>query len=432
MSEIRNDDAEINILGILMEYPDSIHEITGKLTKDDFYHARHKLIFEAMCQLQDDRVMLDSGVVIEKLRATNKLDLCGGSGYVSGLTSGIVSKANLGWYITNAVEARNRRVLEALGADLGRMSAQQDLSVEQVLEHADKMTTSIFDRQEDGYKKASEYAAPFIAEKEANFANRGKLKGVPTGLKWIDDLTGGYCESDFVLIGARPSVGKTTFLLQGIVEAGLRHNMPIGVFSLEMPGVKILNRMCANIEGIHGNSIKSGMYGGPQFAAFNNFAEMLIRSNIVINEKGGIYINELEAEVRKMKRKDKVRAIYIDYLGLIRHPNEKLERWRQVSDISIRLKNLTKELKIPIICVVALGRDDENKLPTLKSISDTKQLEYDADLVIFLHRDGEPNPTDDRLKMIVAKQRDGDLDMSDIVHKKGYFKMIELEKDNFS
>jgi replicative DNA helicase len=132
-----------------------------------------------------------------------------------------------------------------------------------------------------------------------------------------------------------------------------------------------------------------------------------------------------------MKKHYNIDAIFIDYFGLIRHPDDRIERWKQMVDISGRLKNLSRELKIAVVSAVQLNRDDDGKRPTLKSLSETKQLECDANDVFFLHRDGAPELNEDKLELIVAKQRDGGTGIFDIVHKKAFSKMIELEKSDY-
>lgn len=427
--EMHNLEAEENIIGACLLDNVYIEKASELLQPNDFYRQAHQMIFKAIVDLYSRKEAADQITVCDELRKQRKLDLIGGSAEVSKIANVAFSGANLGHYAKIVVEMRNRRLLMACTASIISMIQDESQDIDGIVEFYDKTMVLVADRKSQEYQHISEFMTSVVDDIKLDYELKGRLKGITTGLPKLDDLTSGFQNSDYVLIGARPSVGKTALELQSLIEAALKSHKISGFFSLEMPAIKIIRRMISNIGNISATSIRKGSLTNAQFSDIQDAQDKIGNAPIYINETPSILISDLESEARRMKSHHGIEIIFIDYIGLIQHPNQKLERHRQVAEVSMRLKALARELNIPIVVASQLTRDDEGKMPTLRSLSESKQLEQDADLVIFLHRDGPPDSHEDKLKLILAKQRDGTSGIFDIIHKKAYGKMVQEEYD---
>lgn len=427
--EMHNTEAEQSIIGACLLDNIYIARAIELVKPSDFYKQAHQHIFQAICELNARKECSDLVTVCEELRKQKILDIIGGAPAVSALTDAMPSGANIKFYAEIVVEMKNRRLLLACAQAVANQCQDESKTVEEIAEYFDRTMVLIADRKIEGYKHVSEFMPDVIDDIQADYELKGRLKGIPTGLDELNKITSGFQKSDFVIIGARPSVGKTAIELQALIEASVRAGKRCGMFSLEMPAVKIIKRMISNLGNVSANSIRSGMLSTVNFADISNAQDQLCNAKIFINETSGMKISDIESECRRMKSKENVEIIFLDYIGLIRHPNDKMQRWQQMAEISTRMKDLCRELKIPIVCAAQLTRDDADKMPTLKSLSDSKQLEADGDVIIFLHRDGPPEVHEDKLKLIVAKQRDGATGIFDIVHKKAYGRMVDDTTD---
>lgn len=430
MMELYNVEAEEALIAICLGYCKKIDSIISAIRPNEFYKERHKLIFKAIVEMHARREDIDLITLSETLRREKTLEMIGGSAEISRISSSGLSGSNWQHYAGIIREMSQRRAIQAVSRALVERAQDPSQSVESLMSYSDSAFLEIAERKDSGYRHISEFAAEVIAELEDDYNRKGKLKGIPTGLKELDSMTCGFQPTNFIVIGARPSVGKSSIEVQMILEAALIDGKKAGFFSCEMKGSKLIRRMLANITAVSGSAMNKGMISSTQFADINHGMERLFKSNIYMNDTPNIYISELESEARRMRKNHQVDIIFIDYLGIIRH-NEKGDRWKLMLDISQRLKKLARELEIPIVCAAQLGREADNQEPNLSNIKESSQIEADADIIMFLHREGEQDQIEEKLKLIVAKNREGAVGRFDVIHKKAFGKMVELVKDDY-
>jgi len=428
--ELHSENAEEAIIGVCLTYPEKLEKIVSAIKPSEFYKERNKIIFRSIVEMYGRKENIDLITLVDDLRRTKELDMVGGAAEISSMTDQAASGANIDHYMAIVREMSQRRLIQAVSRILIERSQEQSESVENLIAFADSKFLEIAERKDSATKHISEYSIEVIKELEEDYNRKGELKGVPTGLKELDSMTCGFQKSDFIVVGARPSVGKTAIELQMSLEAALIKGLKVGFFSAEMKGTKLIRRMLSNITAVSGTAMKKGMLTASQFADINHGMERLFRTNIYLNDTSNIHISTLESEARRMKKNYGIDALFIDYLGIIRHP-DKIDRWRQMLDISQRLKKLARELDIPVVCAAQLGREADSQEPSLSNLKESSQIEADADVVIFLHRDGEQDQHEEKIKLIVAKNREGAVGRFNVIHKKAYGKMVEVAKDNY-
>jgi replicative DNA helicase len=427
--ELYNVEAEEAIIGICLGYGNKIDSIIAAIRPNEFYKERNKIIFKAIVEMFGRRETIDLITLSDTLRREKTLDMIGSSAEISRISSLLASGSNWQHYAGIVREMSQRRSIQAVSRSLIEKAQLASESVESLMSFADSAFLEIAERKDSGYKHISEYAVEVLAELEEDYKRKGKLKGIPTGLPELDTMTCGLQPTNFVVIGARPSVGKSSIEVQMMLEAALIDNRKVGFFSAEMKASKLIRRMLSNITEVSGTAMNKGMLTQSQFADINAGMERLFSKNIYMNDTSNIHISELESEMRRMKKNHKIDIAFIDYLGIIRH-NEKGDRWKLMLDISQRLKKLARELDIPVVCAAQLGREADNQEPNLSNIKESSQIEADADIIMFLHRDGAQDQIEEKLKLIVAKNREGAVGRFEVIHKKAFGKMIEVSKQS--
>jgi len=273
-------------------------------------------------------------------------------------------------------------------------------------------------------------------------AHKTKLSGLPTGFDELDTLTSGFQPSDFVIIGSRPSVGKTTLALNMAAHIAIRERCPAAFFSLEMPDTAIAQRLISSEALVEGEKMRKGSLTADELGKVNGVAKMMTDVPLFIVDKPAIKIFELRAMARSLRSQKNVQIIFIDYLGLISHENNTMPRHEQMSEISRTLKSLAMELKIPIVVLCQLNREMErsgrNQPPTLANIRDSGSIEQDADLVMFLHQKPPPENEEGEVakgiptELIVAKHRNGLTGMIELLMQPKYRRFVPLRQGGLS
>lgn len=420
-----NEEAEVYILGCCLLENKAIDTVAEYLIPSNFYRSANRHIFASIHAMRLRNVPVDLITIVDELRREKLIDIVGGSVYVASLTTDTPSSANISYYCKIVRELSQKRKLNDLGNILISKAKDESCDVEEMKTEIEKALLELDNRTSEGYKNIKEYIPEVIRDIEKDYNRKGKIGGVPTGIHELDRLTNGWQESDYIVIGARPSVGKTAAMVQMVINGSLSDKKKIGLFSAEMGAKQIIRRMLSNVGHISQSSMRNGMLVGPDFSSIQDAAGRLYESNIFINDTPNISINELIRESRLMVRKENVSAIFIDYIGLLNYSNKKLQRWEQIGEISRSLKCLARELNIPIIALSQLTRDNEGKRPNMSALRDSGSIEQDADVIMLLHREGESGELEDNLEFILCKQRNGPIGTIHITHKKAYSKMIE-------
>ncbi|MFN2312130.1 MAG: replicative DNA helicase [Spirochaetia bacterium] len=409
-----NHEAEIATLGAVLLDPDCLSRLQQSLRPEDFYRAAHQRVFQAIHLLSEKGEEIDLITLTHALKAAGDLDRVGGAGFVSSLTTAVPSSANVEYYAKIVRELSIRRRLLRISQEIIQEVNDPGQESRAVIESAEKRIFELTaENLSQGYRKAGDIISRTVESIEQLYRNKDSYTGVPSGLAALDSMLSGFQDSEFIVIGARPSVGKTAFALTVAANAAIRSKIPVGFFTLEMADHHLMQRLIASEARISSQTIRTGMLRASDFKSLTDAAGLIYDAPLWINDTPNISLLDLRAQARRMRSQEDVKIIFVDYLTLVTPEDTRIPRHEQIAAISRSLKALARELQIPIVALSQVSRDSEGKRPTLASIRESGSIEQDADVVLFLHRERgiEHENTDDmnlvETELIIAKQRNG-------------------------
>ena len=280
-----------------------------------------------------------------------------------------------------------------------------------------------------------ELVGPIIENIEKVYKNKKELVGIPSGLTELDSMTYGFQKSEMIIIGARPSMGKTALALSMIQHIAIEKRIPTAFFSLEMSNVQVMQRLLSQEARLSGDRIRTGSLKLEHFQRLQDAAGRIYLSPLWIDDTPNMKLLELRSTARRLKAQNKVEIIFIDYIGLIQNENSHLPRHEQIGEVSRSLKSLARELKIPVVVLSQVGRQSEGNKPTLADLRDSGSIEQDADVIMFLHRDrvetsGEgEKPLTIPTQLLLSKQRNGPTGTANITFIPRYAKFENVAKE---
>jgi replicative DNA helicase len=426
-----NDEAEIATLGAVLLDADAITKIIPIIRPDDFYKTSHKKIFQAILDLDSRSEAVDLITLTEELKKNGELESCGGAAYISRLTSSVPTSANVEYYAKIVQEESLRRSIIRISQELAAKSYDDSLEVRAIIDDAEKRVFELTDKHFSGYySTAREIINLTINAIEKHYHNKGNYTGIPSGFKILDDLTSGFQDSEFIIIGARPSVGKTAFALTIAGNIAVERKIPVGFFTLEMSNMALMQRLLSAEARLDSNVIRTGLLRRADFSNLMHAAGKIYEAPLYIDDTPNIRLLDLRALARRMVSIEKVKIIFIDYITLITSENRDTPRHEQIAEISRSLKALARELRIPIVVLSQVRRETEGKEPTLADIRESGSIEQDADVVIFIHRDLKSDKQEKTAKIIIAKQRNGPIGDLTLAFLPQYTKFENLAKDD--
>ena len=416
-------DVEEAVLGALLIEPNCVDEAMDELTPSCFYSERHRMIFEAMSSLNNEHIALDLLSVSQKLKTQGNLEAVGGTITLAQLSQKIGAAAHIEYYIRILKQKCIQRELITASYDILKTSYDESVNVD------DTAQTKLFAAIQNNVKKDVQEIGKVINEALEDLQKRQDsdgLSGVPSGFPSIDKITLGWQASDLIILAARPSVGKTAFVVNVARNAAVDFNMPVAIFSLEMPAKQLANRMMVSETKLSADKIKGGVkLQDWEWQQLDIQLRRLAKAPIYIDDTPSLPVMEFRSKVKKLVKQKGVRLIVVDYLQLMQGPSElRGMREQEVAAISRTLKATAKEMNVPIIALSQLSRQSENRQgsnrrPQLSDLRESGSIEQDADMVIFIHRydyQGLSDNPDDvgRTQIIIAKHRNGsiaDIDM---------------------
>lgn len=433
-----NDEAERATLGALLLDSSALAVVLKYLRPDDFYQTASKRVFQAIINLFTKGEVIDLLTVTEQLRRDGELESCGGPAYVASLTSAVPSSANVEYYARIVQGGSVRRELLRIASEIVVTAHDDSADSRVIIDEAERKIFEITDKQQiNSYKSARELVSRAIEVIERHSQAHDEYTGIPSGFKVLDDMTSGFQKSEFIVIGARPSIGKTALATTMAAHIAIKLKVPVGFFTLEMSSMALLQRLLAAEGRIDSKKIRSGILKPADFSKLTEAAAAIYDAPLFIDDSPNMKLLDLRAQARRMKVQERVEIIFIDYIGLI-EPETKgnVPRHEQVAEISRSIKALARELEIPVVTLSQVGRQVEGKEPTLADLRESGSIEQDADVVIFLHRlresdkDAEQNrrsfvETD----LIIAKQRNGPVGMGKIAFLPSYTKFEPLSAE---
>ncbi|HOG19163.1 MAG TPA: replicative DNA helicase [Salinivirgaceae bacterium] len=407
------------VLGALMLDKDALNDIIGLLKESCFYGKGHGKIFKAITEMFDSNSPIDILTVSNTLHNKGELEEVGGRSYIASLTADVAGTHNLEYHAKVVAQKYIQRELIRVASDIQKRAFDESYDVQELLDYSEN---EIFKISEGSIKKDVLPINIILRESlhqiEANSKKGGGLNGVPSGFTHLDYLTNGWQSSDLIIVAARPSMGKTAFVLSMARSISIEHQIPVAFFSLEMSSVQLVNRLIAGECEINANKLRSGNLQDWEWQKLEQRLKNLRDSKLFIDDTAAISVSELRGKCRRLVYEHKIELIIVDYLQLMT-AGQQASREQEVATISRSLKALAKELNVPIIALSQLNRALEtragNKRPQLSDLRESGSIEQDADLVIFIHRpeyyqiptvfDG--SDSHGKAEIIVAKHRNG-------------------------
>ena len=411
-------EGEQSVLGGLMLDNEAWDKISDIITSADFYRQDHRLIFDAIAELADDGKPLDAITVAEQLDNTKHGEVSGGLAYLSELVKNTPSSANIKAY---GEIVRERSILRQLLSATNEIAeSAYDTQGRKSSEILDEAERKVFQIAETGPKQGGPEAVnPIIAKTlkkiDTLFNSDGGITGVTTGFSDLDERTSGMQKSDLIILAGRPSMGKTSLAMNLVENALIKTELPVLVFSMEMPADSIVMRMLSSLGRIDQSKIRSGKLDEDDWPRLTSAVNMLKGKPLYIDDTAALSPTELRSRSRRVAREHKgqLGLIMVDYLQLMRVPGSTEGRTAEISEISRGLKALAKELECPVLALSQLNRSLEqrpNKRPVNSDLRESGAIEQDADLIIFIYRDEVYNEdTTDKgiAEIIIGKQRNG-------------------------
>lgn len=432
------------VLGAIMIEKDAYSQISEILKPECFYKETHQKIFEAIMTLAMRQEPIDMHTVTEQLRKSGTIDEAGGAYYITLLTAKVSSAAHLEYHSRIIVQKFLARELIRISSEIQTKAFDDKSDVDDLMQEAEGM---LFEVSQRNLKKDVTQINPVIEEAIHRMqlaAEKQGASGVPSGFHSLDKITSGWQKSDLIIIAARPAMGKTAFVISMAKNMGVDYNTPVGIFSLEMSNVQLVNRLIMNVCELDGEKIKNGQLDKEEWNKLDKDIKELIDAPIYIDDTPSLSIFELRSKARRLVKEHKVQCLIIDYLQLMNASGMTYgSREQEVSMISRSLKGLAKELDIPIIALSQLNRGVEGrtglegKRPQLADLRESGAIEQDADMVCFIHRPEYYHLTEDSkgnsllgiAEIIVAKHRNGATGDVQLKFKNIYAKF--LNKDDF-
>ncbi|MDR2434870.1 MAG: replicative DNA helicase [Treponema sp.] len=414
-----DDELERATLGSMLQDAEAVDAaIQQHLAAGDFYARANQRIYEAILSLDEKGLRADIQTVVQELKHLGKLDEAGGAAYVSSLTTVIPSSANIDYYAQSVRNYSLRRALLKVASEIGVKVYDESKESREVLEEVQQRIFDLSDsRQVFSFRRIGEVLGETFDLIEEVYKSKQPLTGIPTGYEKLDQMTSGFQPADFIVIGARPSVGKTALALNIASYIAFTKKIPLAFFSLEMSEIALAQRLISSEATVEGNKLRSGFLAPSDFHKIRGIMGKMYEAPFYIVDMPNMKLLDLRSQARKLRAQQQVQIVFVDYLGLIGHESNSLPRYEQISEISRSLKGLARELKIPVVVLCQLNREAQWETPTLANLRDSGSIEQDADLVLFLHREakkkkdkeeGEQVPVDViPTDLIVAKQRNG-------------------------
>lgn len=431
-----NLEAEQATLGALLLDAEAVGTVIRFLRPDNFYSLQNQKIFQAIISLFNKGQRADLITITEELRSTGILDAAGGPGYVASLTDTVPTSANVEYYAKVVLESSVRRQLLTISSRIIADAHDDAIESRAVLEQAQKLVFELTTdaSQQNVFKTPKELIPQAIAAIEKLYHTRNAFTGVPSGLTDLDSMTSGFQKSELIIIGARPSVGKTALALSMAAHTAIKEKIPTAFFSLEMSDMQLMQRLISSESRIPSEKIRTGMLKIGDFQSIQDAAGHIYDAPLYIVDMPNMKLLDLRAMARRLKSQFDVQIIFIDYLTLITSENSFIPRHEQIAEISRSLKSLARELNIPVVALSQVRRDAEGKKPTLADLRESGSIEQDADVVMFLHRErvssnkeGDKDQAIDT-ELIVAKQRNGPIGDIEILFLPRYTKFVSKEK----
>lgn len=438
----QNVDAEISVLGALMLDPEAIIRVVDLISPEDFYRTEYGAIYDAMVVLFEKRVPIDLVTVADELGRVKKLDQVGGPAALSTLVSAVATATNVQHYAGIVREKAMLRRLIRAANKIGESGYEEDVPSDVIVDDAERTLFEVTQRfLKQNFVPVRSILTESFERLDMLSKQDGQMRGVPTGFRHVDNLLGGLQQSDLIILAARPSMGKTAFVLNIAEHVAVREKKTVGFFSLEMSKEQLVDRLISSLGLIDSWKLRNGKLNDDDFRSLNEAYGMLAESNLFIDDAGTASIMEVRAKARRLQAEHGLDLIVVDYLQLMQGSarySGSDNRTQEVSEISRSLKALAKEINCPVIALSQLSRAVESrpdKHPLLSDLRESGSIEQDADVVMFLYRDDYYNRDQEQsniLEVLVSKHRNGPVGNVKLLTRLQFGRFDTLDTQHFS
>ncbi|PLT47971.1 Replicative DNA helicase [SA14-24] [Paenibacillus pasadenensis] len=432
----QNLEAEQAVLGAVLLQAEALITAMEKVRPEDFYLSSHQLVFEAMIELGENNQPIDLVTLTAYLSDRSQLEEVGGVSYLAKLASVVPTAANVEHYaqiveeksmLRRLIRTATTIVSDGYGAadDIGLMLSEAE---QRIMEIANRRSSS-------GFVSIRDVLMEVFERVEFLYTNKGGSTGIPSGFVDLDKMTSGFQRSDLIIVAARPSVGKTAFALNIAQNVGVRARETVAIFSLEMSAAQLVQRMVCAESNVDAGRMRTGFLEGDDWEKLTMAIGALSEAEIYIDDTPGITVSDIRAKCRRLKKERNLGMILIDYLQLIQGRGKAGEnRQQEVSEISRTLKQIARELEVPVIALSQLSRGVEqrqDKRPMMSDLRESGSIEQDADIVAFLYRDDYYDKETEKkniIEIIIAKQRNGPVGTVELAFLKNFNKFVSLDR----
>ncbi len=413
-----NLEAERSVLGAILLHNDAFNTAVETIDSNDFYRDAHRRIFDKMVHLAERGEAIDLITLKEALNKAGDLDAVGGPAYISALVDGVPRSTNVEHYARIIKEKSTLRSLIYSANKILTNAYDAEEDADTILDQAESAIFAIADKKiRDGFVSLKDLAETSLDTIEKLASRKELVTGVPTGFTDLDEMTSGLQPSDIVIVAARPSMGKTSLVLNMAQHVGTRTDKTVGIFSLEMSKEQLFLRMLTGEARIDAHRLRGGFLGERDWGKLSQALGTLSEAKIFIDDTPSIGVLEMRAKCRRLQAEHGLHMIIIDYVQLMQGRGRFENRSLELASISRNLKGLAKELRVPILVLSQLSRASETRSdhrPQLSDLRESGALEQDADVVIFIYREDQyadknapPTETTGTAELIIAKQRNG-------------------------
>ena len=429
-------EAEQSVIGSMIIDREAITIASEIISGEDFYGKQYGVIFDTMVELNDEGKPVDLVTLQDRLREKDVPPEISSLEFVKSMIDWVPTSANVKYYATIVAEKSTLRKLIRLNEEIENTCYTGKENLEVILEDTEKKVFELVQKRNTGdYVPIRQVVMNAMDKIEKASKNKGNVTGVATGFIDLDYRTAGMQPSDLILVAARPSMGKTAFVLNIAQHVAFKLNQTVAIFSLEMSKEQLVNRLFSLESRVDSQHLRTGNLSDAEWEKLIESAGVIGKSNLIIDDTPGISISELRSKSRKYKLDHDLKMIIIDYLQLMSGSGRGSDsRQQEISDISRSLKALARELNVPVIALSQLSRAVEQRpdhRPMLSDLRESGAIEQDADVVMFIYRDDYYNKDTDRkgiAEIIIAKQRNGPIGTVELVWLPDYTKFANLEK----
>lgn len=424
-------EAEQAVLGAILIDKDAVSAVSQLIASDNFYDPRHRDIYDAMLTLYEERKPLDLLTITDVLKKRKKLDKIGGSGYLASLTNIVPTAANSEYYAQIIRERYVRRSLIQISSQITEDAFEEEKEANEILDSSEQQIFKISQEHiKQGFIHIKETLAESFDRLEELQKTGGGIRGVETGFTDVDNLLAGLHQSNLIILAARPGQGKTAFVINIAQYASIVNKQAVGIFSLEMSKEELVDRLLVSQSDIDAWRLKTGKLTEDDYGKLSVAMGQLAEAPIFIDDTPGLSIPEMRTKARRLQSEHNLKLLIVDYLQLASTGKKFENRVNEVSYISQSLKNMARELRIPVIGVSQLSRAVEQRgggKPQLADLRESGAIEQDADVVMFLYSPDEEFTSQRIVNVLVAKHRNGPVGEKELLFRGDRIRFYNVE-----